>query len=96
MAREQDRGVPTKLEQQLSPTAQAITAGGEQRELVRFQRRLNLLAAALIIFVVLVHLLDKFSTLLQQKSRRVFWFTCSRRRIVGCSAAVRLRSSLPA
>jgi predicted PurR-regulated permease PerM len=36
------------------------------RELARFQKRLNLLAASLIVLVALVYLLQTFATVLQQ------------------------------
>jgi AI-2 transport protein TqsA len=43
-----------------------ILVDSERRELIQFQRRLNLIAAVAIILVALVYLLQQFSTVLQQ------------------------------
>ncbi len=47
-------------------------AAVDGRELARFQKRLNLLAASLIVLVALIYLLQTFATVLQQLLVAIF------------------------
>ena len=49
-----------------TPAPADNNAAVDGRELARFQRRLNLLAATLIVLVALVYLLQTFAAVLQQ------------------------------
>jgi hypothetical protein len=55
-----------------TPATPDNNAAVDGRELARFQKRLNLLAASLIVLVALVYLLHTFATVLQQLLVAVF------------------------
>jgi predicted PurR-regulated permease PerM len=55
-----------------TPTTPDNSAAVDGRELARFQKRLNLLAASLIVLVALVYLLQTFAVVLQQLLVAVF------------------------
>jgi predicted PurR-regulated permease PerM len=59
-------------ERPTTPVSENDNAAVGGRELARFQKRLNLLAASLIIVVTLVYLLQTFATILQQLLVAVF------------------------
>src|SRR6516162_5648974 len=55
-----------------TPAPADNNTAADGRELARFQKRLNLLAASLIVLVALVYLLQTFATVLQQLLVAVF------------------------